>query len=88
MASCVLVDSSILRIHTPAEEKERDIHDIPITTVIRKSPSHVLLTNHLDLIQAELFFGLNEILIQHQHNGYQCPMNEDVKSYFDAYELA
>jgi hypothetical protein len=82
MASCVLLNSSMLRIHTREDE---DTLDIPITTIIRKSPRHVLLTNHQDLIQAELLFGLNEILIQYQHNGYQCPMNEEVKSYFDSF---
>jgi hypothetical protein len=82
MTSCALIDSSVLRIHTSDED---NVLDIPITTIVRKSPRHLLLTNHLDLIQAEILFGLNEILIQYQHYGYQCPMNDEVKSYFDSF---
>lgn len=74
MTSCSWLEPDTLRIHTSEQ-----IHEIHVECVVQWSANHYMIVNKNDMIQAELFFGLNEILIQHKNIGYQCAMNDKVK---------
>ena len=75
MTTCSWVEPSTLRIHIA------DKHvDIAIQQVELRSPNHILVVNPASVIQAEILVGLNEIMVQYNHIGYQCAMNEQVRS--------
>lgn len=75
MASCTWIEPRTLRLETA-----QGVHDIRVDQIVPRSPNHVLLVSCDDVIQAELLFGLNEILVQYKHAGYQCAPNDHVKA--------
>ena len=75
MTTCSWVEPSTLRIHL----QDQNI-DIPIQQVELRSPNHILVVNSESIIQAEILLGLNEIMVQYKHIGYQCAMNEQVRA--------
>jgi len=80
MATCSWVEPATLRLHLPDGEI-----DIPMEHVEMRSPHHLLVVNESSLIKAEILVGLNEIMVQHNHVGYQFPMNEQVRTSLEGY---
>jgi hypothetical protein len=83
MTSCSLVSDSLLKLIVDDNEHYINIVD---DLIVSNSPNHFIITNEIDIIQAELLLGINEIFIRYGHNGYQIPMNEDIKNRFLNYK--
>jgi hypothetical protein len=56
---------------------------IPIKKeLLIRDKNKIIIPDELGLIQAELLFGLNEILIYYQSYGISSPINKEVVSFF------
>ena len=79
----IWVENESICISSPLIQIDSQI-TIPIKKeLVIRDKNKVIITDEIGLIQLELLFGLNEIIIYHKLFGGTSPLNKDVESFFE-----